>query len=156
MGIRGCLNRDVEITLTDPDADKYNGVEPVEPTEELRPTDDLYATFTAAPIKAGTLCPMDERLLYYLRGENGGVVIKNGEIALDKKEAIGFDTRKEVAEAIKEIKLSKGLREKFGEWLILYEVEVTESGAMVFSRKTTPIKVIRLKRKTAKRARAIK
>ena len=55
--------------------------------------------------------------------------------------------------AIKEIKLSKVLCEEFGEWLILYEVEIIEADAIVFSHKTTPIKVIRLKRKTTERTR---
>lgn len=153
MGIERHLDKDVEITLTAPDAEKYKDGEPVEPTEYLKPTDDLSATFTAVPIEAGTLCVGNGRTLYYLRGENGGVVIQTGKITLDEKEAIGFDSRKEVDEVIKQIKHSKVLREKFGEWLILYEVEVIESCAMCFPHKTTPIKVIRLKRKTTKRTR---
>lgn len=157
MGIERSLDRDVEITLTAPDAEKYKDGEPVEPTEGLKPTDDLSATFTAAPIEAGMLCiGKRERIVFYLLGENGGVVIQNGEITLGGKEAIGFDTRKEVDEVIKQIKHSKVLREKFGEWLILYEAEVIERGPMIVGHKTTPIKVIRLKRKTTKKGRGVK
>lgn len=38
MGIERRLDKDIEITLTDPDAEKYKDVEPVDPTEELKPT----------------------------------------------------------------------------------------------------------------------
>lgn len=152
MGIERRFNRDVEITLTDPDADKYNGVEPVEPMEELKPTDDLYAQFYAS--FESRLHPTGRKqILYFFRGEDFGVTVANdGTLTRGKMAAVM--PLKIAKKILKKIKRDKKLKSMFGERLTLYSVEYdefTDDGSpLAVYDNFAPVKIIHLNKRKRK------
>lgn len=124
MGIERCLNRDVEITLTDPDADKHKGIGSVEPTEELKSTDDLYAQFYAS-FKNRLQPTGRKQILYYFRGEGFGITVANDGTPTQGKVA-ALMPLKVAKKILRQIKRDKKLKSMFGERLTLYSVECVE------------------------------
>lgn len=153
MRIWGCLNREVGITLTVPDTDKYKGIEPVEPTEELKPTDDLYAQFYAS--FESRLHPTGRKqILYFFSGEDFCVTVANdGTLIRGNMPAVM--PLKIAKKILKKIKRDKKLKSMFDERLTLYSVERVEftndGSPLAVYDNFSPVKIIHLNKPTRKK-----
>ena len=148
MGIERRLNRDVEITLTDPNAGQY---ESTEPAADIFPD----VTYSGATLSADMRVKVSTTKAYYLKSLYGFVNIKDRNISLSADRAFAFLSRRDVFKAINEIKNSKELRSTFGEWLILFCFTLEDFGLVGRVLDVPrPIKIIRLnKQKTRKSAK---
>lgn len=152
MGIERRLNRDIEITLSDPDADKYKDVESVEPTEELKPTDDLSVTFHGT-IENRLPAKERKRILYYFRGEGFGITVAN-DGTLTRGKVAALMPLKVAKKTLRQIKRDKKLKSMFGERLTLYSVECVEftddGSPLAVYDNFAPVKIIHLNKRKRK------